>query len=242
MIIFRFLWAIYGAIAFLLVVILCIPFIFLILSLRIGGRYYRKNALRIINYGSELLMILLLIKIKVHGRKNLDRTKNYIVVSNHPSLLDPPAVAATVQLSMTFLAKQELLKVPFFGFVVRHLTVTVNRNSKEDRAKSIEALKQSLSTGLNIFIAPEGTRNKSGEPLANFYDGAFKIALETKLPLLPVTVVGSAKLLSPFKALQLSPGFMETYIDEPVLILETDDVESLKQKVRNKMLKHLSKN
>ena len=85
-----------------------------------------------------------------------------------------------------------------------------------------------------------GTRNKSGQPLAQFYDGAFKLAIETRLPILPVTVVGTAKLLSPFKAVQLSPGNIQCYIDKAIDVGINDDVELLKEKVRNTMLQHLN--
>ena len=236
---FKFIWALWGALSFLFVVGVCIPAVIFILSFNIGKSNARRNALRVINFGSKMLMILLLIKVRVIGKKNAGSHTTYIVVSNHPSLLDPPVVAMSVPLSMTFLAKQELQKIPLFGFIVKHLTVTVRRGDKENRAKSLEALKQSLSNGLSIFIAPEGTRNKSGEPLAMFYDGAFKLALETRLPLLPVTTVGTAKLLSPFKAVQLSPGFVSCFIDQAIEIGDNDSVETLKEKVRNTMLTHL---
>ena len=185
-------------------------------------------------------MMLLFVRIKVYGKENLKLTKKpFIIVANHQSYLDIPAANCSLPFGIRFLAKAELSKVPVFGFIIRKLTVMVDRKNKNDRVKSMESLKNSLEENISIFIAPEGTRNKTSEPLQTFHDGAFRLAAETKFPILVLTIVGSGKLLGAKSHFQFSPGTIKTFIDEPILIGENDTSEILREKVRAKMLSHL---
>jgi 1-acyl-sn-glycerol-3-phosphate acyltransferase len=121
------------------------------------------------------------------------------------------------------------------------LYITVNRGSKSDRALSIEKMKQSLSDGISVFICPEGTRNKTGKPLLDFRDGAFRLAIETQVPLAILVIKDSEKKLSPLKWNELAPGSIHAGWCG---VIETEgmqmgDVERLKETAREEMLKHL---
>lgn len=112
----------------------------------------------------------------------------------------------------------------------------MNRKDEHSRALSMERMKQSLRDGISIYLFPEGTRNKTNEPLKNFYDGAFRLSLETGIPIVPMTIRNSKKLLDGTK---LKPGTLECYWSEPIFPAKKDSAESLKQKVRSVMLMDL---
>lgn len=232
------IWGLWGAIAFAVTIILFVPFYFIIFSLNIGGRKTAPHlAHRVTRIASAFLFTLLLIRVRTRNRKLLNRKQVYIFVSNHRSLLDIPACALSTQHTFRYLSKVELTKIPLFGYIIRKLYITVSRKDKEDRARSIEAMTKSLNDGISVYIYPEGTRNKTPEPLKSFYDGAFRLALHSGLPIAVMTIRNSEKLLHNY---QLRPGTMECIWSEPVQIEKSDTIDSLKEKVRVLMWNQLT--
>lgn len=140
-----------------------------------------------------------------------------------------------------FLAKQELHKVPVFGWVVKKMCLSVDRRSAMSRARSVVELKQQLAAGWSIFIYPEGGRNRTGEPLAPFYDGAFRIAIQTKAPIAIQTIVNIKDIASTARSIDLKPGTVRIIWEEPIETsgIRTEDIPELKDRVRNIMLAHL---
>ena len=84
------------------------------------------------------------------------------------------------------LGKSEMAKIPVFGFFYRNAVVMVDRSSAEKRARSVKILKSVIRKGISVVIAPEGTFNFTTKPLKEFYDGAFRIAIETQTPIKPI--------------------------------------------------------
>ncbi len=185
---------------------------------------------------AKTLFIFYLIKIKVRRKHNLKKEGVYIFVSNHTSLLDVPFCAIVTPVTFRYLSKEELVKIPLFGYIIRKLYLSVNRKNDESRARSMENMKLSLREGISIYLFPEGTRNKTIEPLKNFYDGAFRLSKETGIPIVPMTILNSKKLLDGIK---LKPGKMECIWNEPIYPEQEGSAESLKQLVRLVMLKDL---
>jgi 1-acyl-sn-glycerol-3-phosphate acyltransferase len=87
------------------------------------------------------------------------------------------------------LGKYEMVKVPVFGWIYRAAVILVDRRDSETRSRSVRALKSALKHHISIFIFPEGTFNETPAPLKEFYDGAFRIAIETKSPIKPILLV-----------------------------------------------------
>ena len=116
-----------------------------------------------------------------------------------------------------------------------------DRKDKNDRARSMEAMKQSLRDGVSIFICPEGTRNTTRAPLLDFRDGAFRIAIEAQVPIAVLTVINAEKLLSPLRPIELRPGTVEMVWSEPIPTkgMTMADIDRLKQLARDKMLQNL---
>ena len=114
--------------------------------------------------------------------------------------------------------------------------VMVDRSSNESRIKSMERMKEVLKRGISILIFPEGTQNRSGKPLQPFYDGAFRIAIETQRPLLPMVIIGAGKLMPPRKAF-VKPGKINIKIlpEIPTTGLKISDLPTLKAKAADVM-------
>ena len=163
-----------------------------------------------------------------------DRSKQYVFVFNHISYVDIPVLLKTIRWQqMRILGKAEMSKVPLFGFIYRSAAVMVERGDPEKRAKSVQQLKSVLKKGISIVIAPEGTFNLTHKPLKEFYDGAFKIAIETQTAIKPVLFLDTYDRMHYESIVSLQPGRSRSvYLEEiPVEGLTLDDVDFLREKV-----------
>lgn len=219
-----------------LVVIISVPIYFLVFATNIFGKQTPHVAHKITIAASKAVFIFYLIRVRVMRKPTFDPEKTFVFISNHTSLLDVPACALVTPGTFRYLAKEELTKVPLFGYIIRKLYLSVNRKDEESRARSMNNMLASLKDGISIFIFPEGTRNKTDQPLAKFYDGAFRLSLETNTPIVPMTILNSKKLLWKF---QLRPGYLDCYWGEPIYPLTGESIESLKEKAQNQMMKYL---
>ena len=174
---------------------------------------------------------LTFIRYRFYGREKFRKDQSYIYVSNHTSFLDIPGICMIIPGQFRPLAKKELLKIPVFGWIARAATIIVDRTSHESRKKSIDRLKVFLKQGISILIFAEGTQNRSKEILQPFHDGAFRIAVDTQQPVLPLVVIGAGKLMPP-STIDLRPGTIRIYVGKeiPTEGLNVSDVASLRQK------------
>jgi len=154
---------------------------------------------------SWIFSMLTFIRYEFHGRENFRKGQSYIFVSNHTSFLDLPGLRLLIPGEFRPLAKKELLKIPVFGLIARGATVIVDRSSGESRKRSLDKLKKTLAEGISILLFAEGTQNRSKEVLQPFKDGAFRLAIDTQMPLLPMVVIGAGPLMPP-GTINLRPG------------------------------------
>ncbi|MEP7164043.1 MAG: lysophospholipid acyltransferase family protein [Ferruginibacter sp.] len=131
------------------------------------------------------------------------------------------------------LGKAEMAKVPIFGFIYKAAVVMVERSNPAKRALSVKTLKAVLKKNISIVIAPEGTFNMTGKPLKEFYDGAFRIAIETETSIKPVLFLDAYNRLNFKSIFSLTPGSSRSIFLEEINVKDTDlaGVEELKQKV-----------
>ena len=153
--------------------------------------------------------------IKTIGRENYQLSGNYIVVCNHNSLMDVPVSTPFLPKANKTIAKKSFTRIPLFGWIYSFGSVLVDRRSEESRRKSFDAMKHILDIGLDMLIYPEGTRNKTNQPLATFYSGAFRLAEVTGKPILPVLLFHTRKILTPGKFFYLWPHTIEMHILPP---------------------------
>ena len=181
---------------------------------------------------SWIYSFLNFIPYNIKHRERIKRGSSYIFVSNHTSFMDIPALVVTIKGQFRALAKKELLKLPVFGWIVKVMCVVVDRSTNESRRKSIENLKHILHMGISVLIFPEGTQNRTKDPLQPFYDGAFRIAVETQEPIIPIVVLGAGKIMPPGKA-SIRPGKITVVIGNEISTagLTLNDVKELREKV-----------
>lgn len=126
-----------------------------------------------------------------------DPERNYIFLVNHTSYMDIPCLFKAIRKQpFRVLGKDDIKKIPVFGFIYSRGAVMVDRGSTERRARSVRELKSLLRHHISICIFPEGTFNESGQPLKSFYDGAFRIALETRTPVKPVLFLDNDSIMN----------------------------------------------
>ena len=155
-------------------------------------------------------------KLIVKGKEHFRKGETFIITCNHNSFMDPPLSSPFILGPNKTIAKSTFTKVPFFGWYYKRGGVMVNRKSDESRRKSYEDMKRVLKTGMHMCIYPEGTRNRTDNPLKPFYNGAFKLSVETGHAILPAVLFNTKKVLPPGKFLYGWPGKMEIHFLPPV--------------------------
>ncbi len=186
----------------------------------------------LITLWAQIFSLLTGIRYEIEGLEELNKIKTAILVLNHRSFLDTPAIPLIVKGQFRALGKKEMVKVPLFGLLYRFVVVMVDRKSNESRQKSIRELMYFIQNGVSVVIFPEGRMNRTDQLLTPFYDGAFRIALETQTPVLPVVLWNSAALLPRGKPWLARPGRIKVRVLPPILVegLDISDLPSLKTK------------
>jgi 1-acyl-sn-glycerol-3-phosphate acyltransferase len=186
---------------------------------------------------------LTFIRYKFFGQEHFKKGKAYIYVSNHTSFLDIPGLTMLLPGQFRPLAKKELLKIPVFGWIARSAAIIVDRSSHESRKKSMDRLKLFLQDGISILIFAEGTQNRTNNILQPFKDGAFRMAVDTQQPVLPIVVLGAGCLMPP-GTIEVKPGLIRIYVGEEIATvgLSVKDVGGLKQRTFNAMSEMIERN
>ncbi len=155
--------------------------------------------------------------VKVKGQEKFDKKQSYIIVANHLSLYDIFLIYGWLGIDFKWVMKMELRKVPFLGAACERLNhVFVDRKNRKVSLDSIEKAKNNIKNGTSIVFFPEGTRNQSTS-MSKFKKGAYMMALQLQLPVLPITINGTNKIL-PTGTMDLVPGKAEMIIHEPIAI------------------------
>lgn len=229
------IWAVYAAALFLILMTLSLPIVGLNMVITPGKRALRSNIYYLHHIFTPLFLTLAGIRLKVEGKEHLDPKQSYVIVGNHNSSLDFIINAHAFPGVFRFLAKQELQKIPVFGLIVRKMCLIVDRSSAMSRARSVVALKQQLAEGWSIFIYPEGSRNTSDQPLGPFYDGAFRIAIQTGAPVAIQTIVNIKHITANGSGLR--PGTVRIVWEEPIPTkgMGAEDIKGLMERTEKVM-------
>jgi 1-acyl-sn-glycerol-3-phosphate acyltransferase len=232
---FQLLYCIYALLTFVALMLIVFPFA--ILS-TFFGRINGGNILyRLCMVWADLWFPLIGIFHKNIYEQPLDPNSSYVFVANHISYLDAALIPKIIRQPVRPLGKVEMAKIPFFGFIYKNVIVTVDRSSAENRAKSVRVLRSVIKKGISIFFFPEGTFNETNQPLKSFYDGAFRIAVETGMPIRPVLFLDAYDRLHPKSIFSLTPGKNRAVFLQEVSTagLTNKDIAQLKQQVYDLM-------
>jgi 1-acyl-sn-glycerol-3-phosphate acyltransferase len=172
----------------------------------------------------------------LQGAEKVVPGASYIIAPSHQGNADILALMRTLPMPFRWVIKKELLRIPFFGSALGGIgSVAINRSNREQSVKSIQEASEKLKNGWSILIYPEGTRTPDGH-LLPFKKGAFMLAVQTGVPILPVTQNGAFKVL-PKKRMGFRPGHITVVIGDPISTegLTEADVPELMEKTRREI-------
>ena len=173
------------------------------------------------------------IRLVVEGLEHIDRTRSYVFMSNHQSVLDIGALVLSLPVSWRFVAKRELTWVPFFGWALGLSDqIVIDRGNRTQSVKSLSHAAERIRNGVNVIIFPEGTRSPTGE-LREFKSGGFHLAIQAQVPVLPATVSGSFGLI-PKRSLAVHSGTIKVVYGAPIPTegMRPEQRSELKDRVR----------
>lgn len=231
----RYIYSIYALLTFMIVMLMVMPFVFLSLPFgRVKGGNLIYHLCKI--WAGVWYFFLGVRHQEIHEIEH-EKSQQYIFIANHNSYMDIPPVVLIAHNPLRILGKFESSKIPIFGWIYREAVIMVDRSNPERRAQSVRDLKQAIADGLSIFIFPEGTFNESENPLKSFYDGAFRIAIETQTPIKPLLFIDTIERMHFSTVFSITPGKSRVvYLaDIPVAGLTLDDLPDLKARAYKQM-------
>ena len=156
------------------------------------------------------------VRVNVKGLEHLDRSRQYVFMSNHRSAADIIALGIALRdFQLRFVAKKELLKVPVFGWGLRALgNIIIDRSNQVQAVRSYAVAGQRIRRGISVMVFPEGTRGEGAE-LLPFKKGGFVLAIETGTPIAPMIVVNTEAVLAK-KSWKIESGEVEVRIGRPI--------------------------
>jgi 1-acyl-sn-glycerol-3-phosphate acyltransferase len=226
----RYLYSIYALITFIGVMLVLMPFVFISLAFgRVKGGNYIYQLCKI--WASVWYVFLGVRHQEIHEIEH-EKSQQYIFIANHNSYMDIPPIVLIAHSPLRILGKYESSKIPLFGWMYKQAVILVDRSNAERRSQSVRELKQAIEDGLSIFLFPEGTFNESEQPLKSFFDGAFRIAIETQTPIKPLLFIDTIERMHFSSVFSITPGKSRVvYLaDIPVEGLTMEDLPALKAK------------
>lgn len=205
------------------------PFLLLFLShpkFYPAAHFYRKT------WGWFIFIFSGIIPV-ITSEEKLKKKQVYIYCPNHTSYFDIITASIALPGFFIFMAKNELAKIPLFGIWFKTIDIGVKRASITNSYKAFSAAKVRLQKGQSLCLFPEGTIHKTAPILGKFKDGAFRLAIENGIPIVPVTILDNYKRLPEGNMRMSSPGKMRVHIHRPIPTthLKLEDVDMLKEKV-----------
>jgi 1-acyl-sn-glycerol-3-phosphate acyltransferase len=185
--------------------------------------------------GCKLALFLSGVKVRCVNLENTRRYPVAVFVSNHVSNLEPPALLAVLP-RIAFILKKELGRIPLLGYIMGLGSfIYVDRSRSDSRHHALEQAKKTLANGVSLIIFPEGTRSRDGK-LLPFRPGPFSMAIESGVPITPITVHGAGRLMPPDR-LTIRPGEMTIVFHEPIETADMGAVDrgQLLERVRSVM-------
>jgi 1-acyl-sn-glycerol-3-phosphate acyltransferase len=189
------------------------------------GRWFRRAAVLAVTINPYW-------RFRTSGVRLRDPRRPYIAVANHESFADIFLISH-LPWEMKWLSKEAIFKIPFMGWMMRMAgDIPVRRGERRSRAEALDQCRDRLRKRVSVMILPEGTRSAAGE-LLPFHDGAFRLAIEMGVPILPMAVAGTRHAM-PKGSLQFSRAVAEVRVLEPIETtgLSASDVPALRERVR----------
>jgi len=228
--IFRLFWRpwFYGWVFFS--ILFALPILVIVISF---DRFY-KTFFKIANFWGKTILFIMGFKPKIESDQEIIPDKSYMFIANHASLIDVMLMLAVVKNPAVFVGKKEVRKIPVFGYVARKTSILVDRGNAESRKEVYVSAQEKLNQGLSIAIFPEGLVPSEDIILSEFKNGAFRLAIEHQIPIVPMTFYDVKKRFS-WTFFSGWPGKLRVKIHPFIQTvgLTLDDVEATKEKAYN---------
>lgn len=172
-------------------------------------------------------------RVTVHDLPHAYRHDPCVFIANHGSMVDIWVMFTFMPVNTRFVAKQELFKIPIFGWVLRASgCVPIDRGRRQEAIRSLQSAGDQIRAGRSVVLYPEGTRSRDGR-LAPFKKGAFHLAVKAGVPVVPVSIRGSFEMLPP-GTWRVNPGAVEVRLDAPIDVapFQPADAGGLLEQVR----------
>lgn len=207
---------------------------------RPGTRWrVHQNSIR---WARSIIGFSLIWRMVVTGHEHLQKGKHYIIVANHQSLLDILVVCAALPINFKFLAKRELFQIPLMGWGMASAGyIPVDRASHKSGREAMHRINRVLGRGVSVLLFPEGTRSPDGKIHA-FKMGAFKLARDNKIEILPIVVDGTGQAMPKKSWLIKKKSTFIVSIGKPVSLDDFADssMDEAKEKIRHQMIGRLA--
>jgi 1-acyl-sn-glycerol-3-phosphate acyltransferase len=236
-IIFWLVWRVWFYIVMAIPILIMFPFLVLSILTESGYPYFFKMA----RIWAKCILFGMGFYYKIDKEQVLDPNKNYMIVANHTSMIDIMLMLVTVKKPFVFVGKKELSKIPLFGFFYKRTCILVDRSSSRSKHSVFERAQKRINQGLSICIFPEGGVPDDESVVLDFFkDGAFRLAIDHQLTIVPITFADNKKRFS-YTFFSGSPGILRVRIHS---FVETNgktlaDKNILKEQVWNTIHKQL---
>lgn len=229
-IIFWIVWRVWFYVLMTIPIVVMFPFLVLSILSEKGYPYFFKMA----RIWSKCILFGMGFYYKVKREQLLVDNTSYMIVANHTSMADIMLMLAIIKNPFVFVGKQELAKIPLFGFFYKRTCILVDRNNSKSRMQVFNEAQKRINRGLSVCIFPEGgVPDDESILLDTFKDGAFRLAIEHQIPIIPITFADNKKRLS-YTFFSGSPGLMRAKIHSEINTVGMTllDRKPLREKVR----------
>jgi 1-acyl-sn-glycerol-3-phosphate acyltransferase len=211
-------------------ILVMFPFLVLSILTESGYPYFFKMA----RIWAKFILFGMGFYYKVDKNQEMEDQKSYMIVANHTSMEDIMLMLALTKNPFVFVGKKELSKIPLFGFFYKRTCILVDRGSSKSRMEVFDRAQKRINQGLSICIFPEGgVPDDESVLLDTFKDGAFRLAIEHQIPIVPITFADNKKRFS-YTFFSGSPGLMRVKMHSHVETLgkEGADRKEIREDVR----------
>lgn len=240
MIVFKYIFWLVYRIWFYIVVAIPIIILFPLLVVSILKESWYPYFFKLARIWARFILIGMGFKTKIEREQTTDINKSYMFTANHTSMTDIMLMLVAVKNPFVFVGKAELAKIPLLGFFYKRTSILVDRSSAKSRQAVFLRAQKRLKQGLSICIFPEGMVPEENVDLAEFKDGAFRLAINHQIPIVPLTFADNKKRFS-YTFFSGGPGIMRVkmhrFIDTKGLAVE--DTKALNKKTRTVILNQL---
>jgi 1-acyl-sn-glycerol-3-phosphate acyltransferase len=211
-------------------------FFFLLWRLIIPYRHQARFVFYVNRSSIFIWSVLTGMRYTITGQENIDQNQNYVCVLNHTNSGDMMAGAYGIKVDAKPLVKKSLTRIPVLGQMFQVACIPVDRSSREARKKSKDTMLNDLKQHISVLLFAEGTRNRTGKPLKEFYDGAFDLAVSANVPIMPIVLTNMRKL-NPKHDWVFQPGIIEVRHLPPIFPKENtpEEADRLKELTFNAM-------